>query len=221
MTVTRPMSSTVQMTMTEPVPRLPRHKGFPVEEVHKALDAGDSGVGFLHHHKDQVVDLHRGHKAHNKHHEKGGGDHGQGDLEELLHLGGAVNLRRLVVAFGDVLKTGEEQHRVVADVRPDGYHGAGDHHPLGIGKPADIGAEDLVEDAVLAVEDPAPHHGDGGGGADHGQEEDGAEEAPALDFGVEEHRHQEGNEHPQWHGEDAEVDGVPGGLPELRAGEDV
>ena len=55
-----------------------------------------------------------------------------------------------------------------------------------------VGAEDLVQNAVLAVEDEAPHHGDGGGGAHQGQEEDSAEATLELDLGAEQHGHQQG-----------------------------
>ena len=140
-------------------------------------------------------------------------------MEELGDLVGSVDAGGLVIGFGDVLEARQEEHRVVADVAPDGHQGAGDHHHAGLRNPADVGPHSLVQDAVLAVEDPAPHHGDGGGGADHGQEEDGPESALALR--VQQHGHQEGQEQAQGHGEDAEVNGVPSSPPEFRALEDV
>ena len=109
----------------------------------------------------------------------------------------------------------QQQHRVITDAAPHRDDGYGDYSGLGVGNPLDISAQNLVEDAVLAVENPAPHHGHGGGGADQGQEEQGAEAALELHLGVEQDGHKEGQRHAHGHGEDTEEDGVPGGLPEL------
>ena len=138
-------------------------------------------------------------------------------MEELLYLGGAVQVGGLVEGAGDILDAGEQQHRVIADSAPDGHDGAGDEHDLGVGEPTDVFAQQRVEDAVLGVEDPLPHHSHGGGGHHHGQEVDGTEGGLALDLGVEQHRHQQRQEHADGHRQDAEVDGVPGRFPEFGA----
>ena len=84
-------------------------------------------------------------------------------MKKLGNLAGAVNAGGLVIGFGDVLKTRQQQHRIIADIAPNRHHGAGNHHHVGVGNPADMGPHRLVQDAVLAIENPAPHHGDGGG----------------------------------------------------------
>ena len=82
--------------------------------------------------------------------------------------------------------------------------GNGDDGGLGVGDPLDFLPENLVEDAVLAVEDPAPDHGHGGGGADQGQEEDGAEAALELHLRVEENGDEQGQDDAHGHRQDTE-----------------
>src|SRR5699024_3888441 len=138
----------------------------------------------VHHHVDQVEYLQRGHQAHDEDHEQGGRNHGQGDIKELPGLGGAVQVGGLVEGGRVILQTGQQQHGVVADVTPDLDHRAGDQDDVGVGEPADVEAQQGVDDAVLGVEDPLPDHGHGGGGHHHGQEEDGPEGGPAADLAV-------------------------------------
>ena len=79
----------------------------------------------------------------------------------------------------------------------------------------DFGAQQLVGDTVLAVENPAPDHRDGGGGANQRQEKDGAEAAFEFHLCVEQHSDQEGQGNAHRHGQDTKVNSVPGGLPEF------
>ncbi len=60
-----------------------------------------------------------------------------------------------------------------------------------IGNPGYMDAEDLVENTVLAVEDPTPYHSDCGRGTDHRQEKDSAEAAFEFYSGIEQYRYQQ------------------------------
>ena len=93
-------------------------------------------------------------------------------------------------------KPASSKDGVVADVAPDLDHRAGDQDDLAVGQPADVGAQQLVDDAVLGVEDPLPDHGHGGGGHHHGQEEDGAEGGAPLDLAVQQNGHQQSRKMP-------------------------
>jgi len=197
------------------VAALPGNEGGAVEQIHQALYAGDGGVGFFHHHVDQVIDLDRGHQAHNHNNKQRGGHHGQRDGKELPHRSGAVDAVGLIESFRDILETGQQEDGVVTDVAPDGHNSAGDHNKPGVGDPADMTAENLVENAVFAVEDEAPHHSNGGGSAHQRQEEDGAEAAFEFNLGVEEHSDQQGEEQTHRDCQNTEQYGVPGGSPEL------
>ena len=190
-------------------------EALAVEQAHQGLGVVQGGVGVVDHHVDQVKDFQRAHQAHDQDDEEGGGDHRQGDAEELPHLGRAVQVGGLVQADRDVLQAGQKQDGVVADVAPDLNHRAGDQDDLAVGQPADVGAQQLVDDAVLGVEDPFPDHGDGGGSHDHGQEEDGAVGGAALDLAVQQDGHQQCQEDAHRHRQDAEKDGVPVRFPEL------
>ena len=91
-------------------------------------------VGLVDHHVDEVIHLQGGHHTHDEGDEQGGGDHGQGDGEELLEAAGAVDAGGLIVALGDILQSGQQQHGVVADGAPDGHDGAGHNGGLGVGQ---------------------------------------------------------------------------------------
>src|SRR5699024_1659891 len=179
-------------------------EALAVEQAHQGLGVVQHRVGAVHHHVDQVKDFQRAHQTHDEDHEEGGGDHRQGDAEELAHLGRAVQVGGLVQADRDVLQSGQQQDGVVADVAPDLDHRAGDQDDLAVGQPADVGAQQLVDDAVLGVEDPLPDHGHGGGGHHHGQEEDGAEGGAPLDLAVQQNGHQQSQEDAHRHRQDAE-----------------
>ena len=195
------------------------NKALAVEQVHQALCAGQRRVRLLHHHVDQIVDLQGSHQPHNEHHKQGGRHHGQRNAEELADLGCTVQLGGFVQGLGNVLDAGQQQHGIVADGAPDGNDGTGDQNDLGVGQPADVRAKDLIQNAILRIEDPLPDHCNRSRSHHHGQEEDGAEGGLALDLCVQQHCHDQRQKNAHRHSEDAEVDGVPVCLPEFRIAE--
>ena len=133
------------------------HKGLPIEQVDQTLHLGQRRVGILHHHVNQIIDLDGCHQTHDHGDKQSGRNHRQGDLEKLRHFAGAVDGGGLIITFGDILKAGEQQHRIIADGAPDRHNGAGNQSYVGVGDPRYMGAENLVENAVLSVEDPPPY----------------------------------------------------------------
>ena len=125
----------------------------------------------------------------------GGAVDGGGLLQGLVHVAQGRHIQDDGLADGG----GEQDH----DDAPDG--GAGVAQPVKAG-----GAEDLVQQAVVGVEHPLPHHGDRHRTGDHRQVEHAPEEGAHLAaHGVDGRAHpqRKGGDHRHRHHHDE--DGVP------------
>src|SRR5699024_7866809 len=160
-------------------------------------------------HVDQVEDLQGGHQTHDHDDEQRGRNHRQRDGEELLDLGSTVQVGSLIQRSRNILQAGQQQHGIVTDVGPDLDDSAGEKYEAGVGQPTDIGPQHRIDNTILGVKNPLPHHGNGGGGHDHGQEEDGAEGGAAADLAVQQNGDKQRQEDAHGHRQDAEQDGVP------------
>ena len=149
---------------------------------------------------------------------EGGGHHlGPLDPPEDLEMIGPVHLGRLHQGLIHVAQGGDVEDDGLAhrggkqdqDDAPDGKPG--------IAQPVDgirsDAFQNLVEDAVIVVVHPLPHHGDGHGAGDHGQVEDAAErgEHGALQL-IDGRGHPQGERTHRRHGHDDDQEGILQGL---------
>ena len=180
-------------------------EGLPVEQGHEHRGVLIGRVPRVDQQVDRIELLERAHGTHQDHEEQRRRDHRDRDMEEGLDPAGAVDLRRFIVALGDALKAGQDQHQVIADRGPDPDDGTGDQCRVRIRQPAGPldpeRAEGDVQDAVLGVIDPAPDHGHRGGCHDHGQEIDAAVDVPAADLAVQQGSEDQRKQHADRHGE--------------------
>ena len=136
-----------------------------------------------------------------------GGHHvGDGDLEQGLGLGGAVDAGGLQHVLGHRLEPGDVDNHHVADLLPAHED---DEAPEAVFGVHDDGGGELAEDAV---EDHGPDVAQHNAADEVGHEEHGAEDVAALDVLGEDIGHGKGqhvDEHQGYHGEQG---GVPEGV---------
>src|SRR5699024_9894502 len=145
--------------------------------------------------------------------EEDGGDHGDGDGEELTPLACAVDGGGLVQVGGHALQSSQEQHHGGTEL-PHTQQADDPQGVIGVRQPrrAVESAEgqhlDQGVDQAVVTEDRAPQHGDGHRAAQDGRDVvDGAEQVDELDVEVQDVRNEQSKDQLQGHGDERILEG--------------
>ena len=130
-------------------------------------------------------------------------------MEELADTGRTVNFRSFIVVTRDFLQTGDEQHHVITDDRPDTDHTNGNPGDFRVGDPGGVGVENVVQQTKLLVVEPFPDHSNSCRGTNHRQEEDGAESGCTLKFFVKEYSKNQGDHNAEGNFDECVFDRIP------------
>ena len=157
--------------------------------------------------------------------EDDGGDHRDGDGEELLPLTGTVDGGRLIQVCGHALQSGQEQDHGGTEL-PDAQEADDPQRIVGVAQPGGAlcvaegdGADDGVDQTVIA-EDGLPQNGDGNGAAQDGRDVvDGTEQVHAGDLEVQDVCDEQSEDQLQGHGDEGVLEGSDQGFGDLGIGE--
>src|SRR5699024_7993304 len=159
--------------------------------------------------------------------EDDGGDHGDGDGEELTPLACAVDGGGLVQVGGHALQGSQEQHHGRAEL-PDTQQADDPQGVVGVGQPgrAVESAEgdhlDQGVDQAVVTEDGAPQHGDGHRAAQDGRDVvSRAEQVDELDVEVQDVSDEQREDQLQGHGDERILEGGDQRLGDPAGGEGV
>ena len=126
---------------------------------------------------------------------------------------------RSLVILRNILDAREQKYRIIADRTPDRYDRHRGNDQARIRDPVRIQMKYGIDDAVLGVKHPLPHHGNRSRSHNHRQEEYGAEKYFSLYLGIQQNRYNECQKNAHRHSQDTEINRIPQCLPEFAAAE--